>query len=174
MAFVYYDLLQENADTLLQENGDAILLDSPVLVPTTTTAAVSAIKSHVATGNGEITGLGGQTADKRGFVWGTVTKTDPGNTAPASTEYDDFVSTDGDFSTGTFTGVIDGLLRNTAYYVRAFAKNGAGYSYGDEVSFTTIQFTNPANIYASDDTYATLAAISGAAGVELSKDGGVT
>jgi uncharacterized protein (TIGR02145 family) len=40
--------------------------------------------------------------------------------------------------TGTFSGTITGLSPNTTYYVRAFATNGAGTSYGNELSFTNL------------------------------------
>lgn len=38
---------------------------------------------------------------------------------------------------GTNTGILTGLTENTKYYVRAFATNKAGTSYGDEIMFTT-------------------------------------
>jgi len=172
MALVYYELLQENGDTLLQENGDVILLDSPIILQVVSTQAVTDITSHISTGNGTISDLGGETADKRGVVWDTSTHANPGNVAPAASDYPDKAESTGSFSTGTFTSSVTGLLRNTTYYARAYSHNSAGYIYGDEVNFTTIQFTDPANIYASDDVYATLAATSGVLGVEVSKDAG--
>ena len=46
-------------------------------------------------------------------------------------------TTDGS-GTGTFTSNIIGLTANTQYYVRAYATNSVGTSYGNEVSFTTL------------------------------------
>ena len=40
--------------------------------------------------------------------------------------------------TGPFNTIIEGLQPNTTYYVRAFARNSNGYSYGAEKTFTTI------------------------------------
>ena len=40
-------------------------------------------------------------------------------------------------ATGSFTTDINGLTENTTYYVRAYATNTQGTSYGNEVSFTT-------------------------------------
>ncbi|NJK96197.1 MAG: hypothetical protein HC905_15930 [Bacteroidales bacterium] len=39
--------------------------------------------------------------------------------------------------TGVFTSNMTGLTRNTKYYVRAYATNSEGTSYGDTLSFTT-------------------------------------
>ena len=39
---------------------------------------------------------------------------------------------------GSFTISLDGLTANTKYYLRAYAINSAGISYGNEVTFTTI------------------------------------
>lgn len=41
---------------------------------------------------------------------------------------------------GLFVSEITGLTPNTTYYVRAYATNSVGTSYGDEVSFTTTNF----------------------------------
>lgn len=172
MALVYYKILKEDGDDILKEDSDFLLLDSPVVLPTTTTQAVSAIISHTATGNGTITDVGGEECSKRGIVWSTSTHGDPGNVAPTSSDYESKIEENGTFNTGAFTGAITGLLRNTAYYVRAYCWNNAGYKYGGEVNFTTIQFTDPTNIYSSNDAYTTLAAISGVLTVELSKDAG--
>jgi hypothetical protein len=40
-------------------------------------------------------------------------------------------------TSGTFSGSITGLANGTTYYVRAYATNSVGTSYGPEVSFTT-------------------------------------
>lgn len=107
----------------------------PVVAPTVTTQAVDDIEKTTAQGNGNITDTGGEDNDERGFVWGTSSQSDPGDTAPGSSAYDDYVSSSGTYSTGAFTGVIDSLIKGTQYYVRAFSHNSEGYSYGDEVSF---------------------------------------
>jgi hypothetical protein len=39
--------------------------------------------------------------------------------------------------TGSFTSRINGLLRVTTYYVRAYAVSGTGTFYGNQLSFTT-------------------------------------
>jgi hypothetical protein len=144
-----------------------------IALPTVTTQAVSSILTTSATGNGNITVTGGENCTKRGFVWATSSKSLPGNVIPGSSGYTSSVEETGSFSTGAFTGSITGLTSRVIYYVRSYSYNSAGYSYGDEVSFTSLGFTNPANMYSSNDTYTTLAAISGVLSVEVSKDAGV-
>jgi len=107
------------------------------VAPTVTTQAASNIDTTTATGNGNITATGGENADHRGIVYGTTTKGDPGNTAPGDTDYDDYEDESGDFGTGAFTRSLTSLDPGTKYYARAYAHNSAGYSYGDEVDFTT-------------------------------------
>lgn len=158
----------------LFDDGSSISWDAYVIptAPTVTTQAVSSVAATTATGNGNITSTGNTTPDKRGVVYSTTSHSDPGNTAPASSVYESVSESTGSFSTGAFTQSLTGLVSRTTYYARAYAHNALGYSYGSEVSFTTIGFTNPGNVYASDNVYATLAASSGDLTVELSKDGG--
>ena len=108
-----------------------------IVAPTVTTQAVSSIATTTATGNGNITATGGENADHRGVVYGTTSKGDPGNTAYNATEYDSYEDESGSFGTGAFTRSLTGLSEGQTYYVRAYAHNSAGYSYGGEVSFKT-------------------------------------
>jgi hypothetical protein len=142
--------------------------------PTVTTQAVSSVAATTATGNGNITVAGGPSLDERGIVYSTSSHGDPGNTAPGSSSYSGLSNETGTFTTGAFTESLTGLISRTTYYARAYAHTAAGYAYGTEVSFTTIGFTNPGNVYTSDNTYATLAAVSGDLKCEVSKDAGVT
>ena len=141
-------------------------------LPTVTTQAVSSVAATTATGNGNITAVGSTNPTERGVVYSTTSHSNPGNTSPASSSYEGVVTATGSFSTGAFTSSLTGLVSRTTYYARAYCKNTAGYTYGAEVSFTTIGFTNPGNVYASDNSYATLEAINGVLTVEISKDAG--
>ena len=99
------------------------------IAPTVTTQAVSGIGTTTATGNGNITNLGSDNPTAYGICWNTTgtptissdSKTDEGGTS----------------ATGAFTTSMTGLTPNTTYYVRAYATNTAGTSYGAQVSFTT-------------------------------------
>ena len=42
---------------------------------------------------------------------------------------------------GTYTSKITGMTANTTYYVRAYAQNGSGTSYGNEINFTSLDPT---------------------------------
>lgn len=159
--------------TISDPNGTMAYYAVWVVPLTITTQATSSVAATTATGNGNITNIGGENNDQRGIVYSTTTHGDPGNVAPGSSSYSGLVNeTGGSFGTGAFTEALTGLTSRTTYYARAYAHNSAGYSYGSEVSFTTIGFTNPGNIYATDDAYATLAATSGILSVEVSKDAG--
>lgn len=110
-----------------------------VPLPTCTTQAVSSISDLTATANGNATDDGSGIISERGFVYDTVSRSDPGNVAPASTSYASSITSTGTFSEGAFTGSMTGLTELTTYYVRAYCKNQAGYDYGTEVSFTTLE-----------------------------------
>lgn len=132
------------------------------VAPTVTTQAVTSIAQNTATGNGNVTSDGGGTITERGVCW---------STSPTPTTASSKATSAG--TTGAFTASITGLSTNTLYYVRAYAINSAGTSYGSEVTFTTLGWENPTNAYTSDGSYTTLPiAINGDIGVSLSKDGG--
>lgn len=113
-----------------------------VTAPTVTTSAVSNITHNSAQSNGNITDTGGENCDKRGFVYGTTSKSAPGNVAPTSSGYDDYENETGTYSTGAYNLTLSSLDSGTTYYVRAYAHNSAGYAYGGEVSFTTANAYN--------------------------------
>ena len=69
---------------------------------------------------------GGATVTERGVCW---------STSPNPTVIDNKTS-DGS-GTGSFTSHITGLLPGTTYYLRSYAINNAGISYGNELSFPT-------------------------------------
>lgn len=102
-----------------------------VVAPTVTTQAVSSITSTTATGNGNVTVTGGANITERGIYYSTTSGFADGTGTK--------VSTTGDWSTtGVFTQAINGLSAGTTYYVKAFATNAAGTSYGGEVTFATL------------------------------------
>ncbi|HCT29535.1 MAG TPA: hypothetical protein DIW31_02100, partial [Bacteroidales bacterium] len=129
-----------NDATLKDVNGNNALLTfaTPNLagvyvnlkVPTVTTQAITAITATTATGNGTITDLGTPNPIQYGIVWSTASNP----TVALSTKTEQGVAT----ATGSFTSTITNLMPLTQYFVKAFATNYAGTSYGDEVSFTTL------------------------------------
>ena len=96
--------------------------------PTVTTdAAITTNGYTTATWGGDITDNGGEAVTEKGLCWNT---TGTPTTADGKT-------TEGAVGT-EITGDMTGLTVNTLYYVRAYATNIEGTSYGDEQSFTTL------------------------------------
>ena len=100
---------------------------SPGDVPEVTTQAVTNITQTTATGHGTMVSLGIPLAHMHGVCW---------NTAGNPTLSDSY-SNEGSAAVGAFTSAMTGLSPGTTYYVRAWAFNDSGTSYGNEVSFTT-------------------------------------
>ena len=92
------------------------------------TVAATTITSSGATSGGNITADGGSSITARGVVWGTSSNP----TVPSAS------STSNGTGTGSFTSSITGLSAGTLYYVRSYATNTAGTSYGTQISFTTL------------------------------------
>lgn len=106
-------------------------------LPTVTISAVTNNAPTTATANGNITTIPGGNCTLRGFVYGTTPKAQPNNAAGASSGYDTVVSESGSYGTGTYSLNLTGLTSGTKYYMRPYAQDTNGYSYGDELSFTT-------------------------------------
>ncbi len=102
-----------------------------VLMPTVTTTAISAIAATTASSGGNVTDAGNGTISARGVCWATTT-------GPVSTG----THTSDATGTGVFTSSITGLAPSTLYYVRAYATNSAGTSYGSELTLTTFAATD--------------------------------
>ena len=101
-------------------------------VPAVSTASVSLIKSIQALISGDVISDGDATITARGIVWGTSANPTTSNNV---------VTVSG--TTGAFTTTLTGLTSNTTYYVRSYATNSAGTSYGSNVSFTTEKRSPP-------------------------------
>ena len=96
---------------------------------TVTTQPITIFTDTTATGNGNITALGIHNPTQHGMVWNTAG-------TPTTT---DSKTTDGAVNAiGAFTSSMTGLTPGTLYYVRAYATNDAGTSYGEEVTFSTL------------------------------------
>ena len=115
------------------EDDDYDRIDwSGFTAPTVTTDEITEIEQTTATGGGNVTADGGSSVTARGVCW---------STSSSPTTADDH-TTDGS-GTGTFVSSLTGLDPATLYYVRAYATNAVGTSYGNEVSFTTSEATPP-------------------------------
>ena len=94
--------------------------------PTLTTNTITNISATGAISGGVISSDGGASITAKGVCWSTTSNpTITGNKTNDGT---------GSLS---FTSQLSGLQEGTKYYVRAFATNSKGTSYGNELSFTT-------------------------------------
>jgi len=106
------------------DNSPAVSVLSTLVV---NTDSVNSITSFSANCIGSITSDGGSSITAKGFVWSTstnptidlVTKTNEGS------------------GTLAFNSIINNLNQGTKYYIRAYATNSKGTTYGKEVNFTT-------------------------------------
>ena len=95
-------------------------------LPKLTTSSVVNISSTTATSGGTIISNGNDSITAKGICWATTplptlanfNKLDTGNSL-------------------TFTISIQGLTKNITYYVRAYATNSIGTTYGNQISFRT-------------------------------------
>ena len=94
--------------------------------PTITTTTATSVTTTGATTGGNVTSNGGASITARGVAYGMAQNPTISGTI-----------TNNGTGTGVFTSTLTGLTASTVYYVRAYATNSVGTSYGNEVSFTT-------------------------------------
>jgi len=94
--------------------------------PTVSTTEITYIGPNSAVAGGNVVHDGNSTILVRGVCWSTK----------KSPDMKDDRTTDG-YGEGLFSSTITGLIPNTLYYVRAYAVNEEGASYGEQISFTT-------------------------------------
>ncbi|MCX6279002.1 MAG: DUF1566 domain-containing protein [Bacteroidetes bacterium] len=99
------------------------------IIPTVTTAAITNIGLTTATSGGNVLSDGGATVAFRGVCW---------SASPNPTLTNSY-TTDGN-GIGVFVSNLTALAPNTIYYLRAYAVNSAGTSYGNEVMFNNTFF----------------------------------
>ncbi len=96
-------------------------------LPVVTSTSVTGLTTIQATFNAEVNSQGGGTVTERGAVWNNSgNPTVNSNRIPSGA------------GTGVYTTTITGLNGGSNYYVRAYAINNFGISYGVEIPFTTL------------------------------------
>ena len=111
--------------------GDRVLVAQfyfNATAPTVTTNNVTNINQTTATSGGNVTNSGGVTVTERGICWSMSHDPTISDSHAQATQA----------GTGSFTVNMTGLTGGTTYYVRAYAMNSVGISYGEEKSFTTL------------------------------------
>lgn len=95
-------------------------------LPTVSTTPVSGTTGGTTNSGVTVSAENGSPVTERGVCWGTSSNPTIANNK----------TVDGS-GLGTSTSFINRLSTSTTYYVRAYATNGLGTAYGNEVSFTT-------------------------------------
>ena len=119
--------------SITYSNEVTVTTDSLIHAPTVTTTPASLITSNTAVSGGTVNSDGGTSVTSRGVVWSTTENP----TIALSTKTSD------SNGMGTFVSSITGLAVNTTYYVKAYATNSIGTSYGAQDSFKTVNFLLP-------------------------------
>jgi gliding motility-associated-like protein len=105
--------------------GAMVSLTTNAVAPGIITNEISAITNTTATAGGTISFSGGATVTERGVVYSSS------STTPTVADIKLVIGA----GTGTYSGGLSGLVLGTTYYVRAYAINSAGTSYGSVFSF---------------------------------------
>jgi hypothetical protein len=126
------------------------------------TNSTSFITQNTAISGGAITSDGGATITSRGVCWSTTTIS-PTITNPKTID---------GTGIGSFTSSLTNLSPGTTYYVRAYATNSVGTTYGSYIAFTTTAATLP--IVSSTTSISAIAQNTASGGGTISSDGGST
>jgi hypothetical protein len=100
--------------------------------PSLTTNLITSIGVNSAVSGGVITSDGALPISAKGICWSTSSN-------PTITD----AKTNEGTGSDNFSSKLSGLQEGTTYYVRAYATNSKGTSYGNEVSFTTYTINKP-------------------------------
>ncbi len=128
--------------------------------PSLTTNSITSIGVNSAVSGGVITSDGASPISAKGICWSTSSNP---STSDAKTN-------DGSGS-DNFSSKLSGLQEGMTYYVRAYATNSKGTSYGNEVSFTTYALNKP---ILSTNTITNISSTTALSGGTISSDGGAS
>ena len=97
------------------------------LPPTLAALTITNVGDKSVTAACNVTADNGSAVSTKGFCWSTTPSPNLGNNKTIEGA-----------GTGAFSSTISGLEPNTVYYVRAYATNGKGTSYSNEISIETL------------------------------------
>lgn len=142
-------------------DSSAFATNTPAAPASVTTTPISAITTTTAGSGGNVLMDGGTNVTARGVCWNT--------TGTPTTS--DATSSDGT-GTGGFTSSLTSLTPGQTYYVRAYAVNSVGTSYGGQETFTASCYaTAPSGLHADPTNASSFTAVwdafSGATGYRL-------
>lgn len=107
--------------------GNRVSFTTIAGLPAISTSSISSVTPYSAISGGNVTSDSGSTVTARGVCWSTN----------ANPTINDSKTTNGN-GLGSFVSNMANLLPNTKYYVRSYATNATGTSYGSELFFTTL------------------------------------
>ena len=137
---VYYIryVLSNNYSSIVLEDHVKMIRTLAVTRPTSVTGSITSKTHNSASVTGYVSDDGGATVTDRGIVFATYS-----NPTTASNK----VSA-GSGSKGTYTCQLQNLSPSTTYYVRSYAVNRKGISYGEQKTFTTDAWDGSGSYYA--------------------------
>jgi uncharacterized protein (TIGR02145 family) len=104
--------------------------------PVLTTADLTGFTVNSVVTGGNVTDDGGVDVTARGVCWATTPTPTTANS-----------KTNNGTGKGAFVSNVTGLAPGTVYYIRSYATNSAGTSYGSEIKFSTSIADNEGNVY---------------------------
>lgn len=131
----YVRAYAKNSEGYAYGNEVTFVTADETFLPEVITHEVTDFNHFYAIGGGEVVANGGLDIIERGICW---------STSPNPTTTGNKLTAGGGM--GVFECRMAYLFGSTTYYVRAFAANEAGMSYGNEVSFTTSPHPNTAPV----------------------------
>lgn len=111
--------------------GQEVSFKTLIDLPTVTTKTISLVNTSTVKGGGDVVNDGGSAIIGKGVCWSTLEN---------PTLFDN--KTNDGTGSGSFNSTITGLSKTTTYFVRAYATNIEGTSFGNQVSFTTLDMVN--------------------------------
>ena len=142
------------------KNGGSGNDDVNATLPTVVTNNTSNIAATTATCAGNVTADGGATVTSRGVYYGTSANPETTGSRKSSGS-----------GTGSFNCNLTDLTPNTTYYVKAYATNSKGTSYGEQKTFTTTAATAP---IVTTNAVSDIQATSATGGGNVTTDSGAT
>ncbi|MEI6754179.1 MAG: FISUMP domain-containing protein [Paludibacter sp.] len=140
--------------------GSNVNFTTNSVLPTISTTTISGITTSSAASGGNITSDGGSTVIAKGVCWSTSSTPTTSNSK----------TSDGT-GVGAYTSSMSGLAASTTYYIRAYATNSVGTSYGSQLSFLTSAILLPTLTTTAVSGITTSSATSGG---NVIADGGAT
>jgi uncharacterized protein (TIGR02145 family) len=125
ISIIFISFHAKSQRTFFQVNNNYV---GPIGATISATNGLSYLTSTSGQSGGTIASDGGNAITANGVVWSTSS----GPTVALSTKTNDGTGV------GAFTSTLTGLTLNTVYYIRSYATNSVGTSYGPEVSYAFI------------------------------------